>query len=222
MIKKPISKVMSESFWYSDPAQLFTSQNWMKFVPTETMKVPEALNAIVRFTVYFAGLLAILTGKTYYLLFIPVVMVGSIVVNSLYPETQTFKETFAGRDKTAPKPSNPFMNVVFTDYVDNPDRPPAPSNINASPIKEDVASAYAKTSDIFMDTADAFGRMQSIRNFTTNPATTIPNDLDAYQTFLNQHNVSRKLDSESYVAKKGSVFAYNPHEQIGVEPNIHL
>jgi hypothetical protein len=210
-----------EVFWYSDPAQLFTSQNWMKFVPTATMTVSAALNAIVRFTVYFSSLLALLTGHTFYVLFIPVVMVASIVVNGLYPETQTVQETFANNGKAVrPKPSNPFMNVLFTDYVDNPDRNPAPSNINKEPVRQEVEAAYAKTSDLYMDTTDSFGRMQSIRNFTTNPATTIPNDMDAYQTFLNQHNVSRKQDSESYVPQKGSVFEFNPREQIGVEPNI--
>lgn len=208
---------MSEQFWYYDPAHLFTPENWMKFVPTESMKVPEALNAIVRFTVYFSSLLALLTGKTYYVLFIPAVMVASIAINSIYPETQTLKETFANKGgKAMPKPSNPFMNVLMTDYVDNPDRAPAPSNVNA--MKQDLENAYSKTSEMFMDTSDTYGRMQSIRNFNTNPATTIPNDLDSYQTFLNQHNVSRKQDSESYVPKKGSVFAYNPREQVGVQP----
>ena len=74
-----------EVFWLKDPANLFTSANWTKFVPTESQTVPEALNAVVRFTVYFSVLLTLVTADTNYLLFIPVVMAGTAVVVQLFP-----------------------------------------------------------------------------------------------------------------------------------------
>jgi hypothetical protein len=46
--------------------------------------------------------------------------------------------------------------------------------------------------------------MQSARQWVSQAATTIPNDLDGFQKFLNKDNFSQKLDSESYVIAKGS------------------
>jgi len=199
-----------EVFWLQDPANLFTKQNWLRFVPTDTMTVPEALNAVVRFTVYFSSVLTMLCADTNYLLFIPIVMGATAILVRLYPETQILKETFSNRGHSSsiqsPTSSNPFMNVLFTDYVDNPQRPPAPADITSVPVKESIDEAFANTHDLFMDTSDRFTLAQSARVFNTVAATTIPNDLDGFQTFLNKDNVSRKAVSETYAVAKGSAF----------------
>lgn len=197
-----------ESFWLNDPANLFTKDTWTRFVPTETMTVPEALNAVVRFTVYFSGLMTLVSADTNYLLFIPVVMAATAVLVRLYPETQVLKETFANKDKkyASPTSANPFMNVVFTDYVDDPKRAPAPPDVTAPAVKGSIDEAFATTHDLFMDTSDKFTLAQSARQFVTQAATTIPNDLGGFQDFLNKDNVSRKEVSEGYVVAKGSVF----------------
>ena len=96
------------------------------------------------------------------------------------------------------------MNVLFTDYVDDPNRDAAPSNINHGEVKASIDEAFSKTSDLYMDTSDKYGLMQSARQWVTQASTTIPNDLEGYQKFLNQDNVSRKELSESYVVTKGS------------------
>ena len=77
-----------EIFWLEDPASLFSKDTWTRFVPTNAMTVPEALNAVVRFSVYFSLLMAAICMDSSYLLFIPVVMVTSIVLVKLFPETQ--------------------------------------------------------------------------------------------------------------------------------------
>jgi len=194
-----------ETFWLNDPANLFT--NWSRFLPTNDMTVPEALNAVVRFTIYSGLLIAVITQKTWYLLLIPIVMIGSIILVRMFPTTQVLRETFSGNAPTrfsTPKASNPFMNVLFTDYVDDPTRPSAPPDVNSPMVKQSIDEAFAKTSDLFMDTSNKYGLMQSARQFVTQASTTIPNDLDGYQKFLNKDNVSRKRDSEAYVVAKGS------------------
>jgi hypothetical protein len=170
------------------------------------MTVPEALNAVVRFTIYSSILISLITQKSWYLLLIPAVMVVSAILVRMYPETQVLREAFGNASSGAatPKASNPFMNVLFTDYVDNPDRPAAPSNINNNAVKASIDEAFAKTSDLFMDTSDKYGLAQSARMWVTQAATTIPNDLEGYQKFLNRDNVSRKEISESFVVAKGS------------------
>ena len=193
-----------ELFWLNDPANLF--KRWTRFVPTNDMTVPEALNAVVRFTIYSSILISLITQKSWYLLLIPAVMVVSAILVRMYPETQVLREAFGNASSGAatPKASNPFMNVLFTDYVDDPDRPAAPSNINNNAVKASIDEAFAKTSDLFMDTSDKYGLAQSARMWVTQAATTIPNDLEGYQKFLNRDNVSRKEISESFVVAKGS------------------
>ena len=193
-----------EKFWLDDPANLFT--NWSRFLPTNDMTVPEALNAVVRFTIYSSLLISVIVQKSWYLLLIPLVMLASVFLVKMFPTTQLLKETFSGAAPTryaTPTPSNPFMNVLFTDYVDNPARPPAP-NINDPHVKESIDEAFSKTSDLFMDTSNKYGLMQSARQWMSQASTTIPNDLDGFQKFLNRDNVSRKHDSEAYVVAKGS------------------
>ncbi len=195
-----------ETFWLNDPANLFTKDNWTYFVPTDAMTVPEALNAVTRFSIYFSFMLTIVTSNTNYLLFIPAVMLMTIFLARLYPRTQVMKETFALKGKYAsPQSNNPFMNVLFTDYVDNPERSAAPPDITNDGIKESIDEAFAETHDLFMDTTDKYALSQSARTFVTQAATTIPNDLEGFQKFLNTDNVSRKEHSETYIVAKGSM-----------------
>jgi hypothetical protein len=196
-----------EVFWLNDPANFFTKETWTHFVPTNDMTVPEALNAVVRFSIYFSFLMSFITGNANYLMFVPVVMLISVILVKVYPETQVLKEAFKNHpnDKySKPQSSNPFMNVLFTDYVDNVDRAAAPPDINSSAVKESINEAFSKTSNIFMDTSDKYTLSQSARNFVTQAATTIPNDLGSFQDFLNKDNVSRKELSEGYALAKGS------------------
>ena len=197
-----------EVFWLKDPANLFTKNNWARFVPVDTQTVPEALNSIVRFTVYFSILLTLVTADTNYLLFIPVVMAGTAIVVQMFPNTQILKETFNNVDKAVSTPSsnNPFMNVLFTDYVDNPQRPAAPPDITRPAVKESIDEAFSQTHDLFMDTSDKYTLAQSSRQFTTLASTTIPNDLEGYQDFLNKDNISGQAKTETYVIAKGSTF----------------
>ena len=198
-------RMVREIFWLKDPANLFGKDTWTRFVPVDSMTVPEALNAVVRFTVYFGILITMITGETNYLLFIPVVMAMTVALVHLYPTTQVLKESYTNKGQHAtPTSSNPFMNVLFTDYVDDVGRVPAPPNINKPSVKESINEAFSVTHDLFMDTSDKYGLAQSARQFVTQASTTIPNDLEGFQTFLNKDNVSRKAASEGYVVAKGS------------------
>jgi hypothetical protein len=197
-----------EVFWLKDPASLFGKDVWTHFVPLDTQTVPEALNAVVRFTIYFSILITLVTGETSYLLFVPIIMAMTAALVNLFPTTQVLKETFQNRgaDYSTPTSSNPFMNVLFTDYVDNPSRPAAPPDITSPALAASVNEAYSQTHDLFMDTSDKFTLAQAAGQFVTQASTTIPNDLDGFQNFLNKDNVSGKATSETYVVAKGSTF----------------
>lgn len=195
-----------ETFWMNDPMHFFTPESWSRFVPMDSMTVPEALNAVLRFTIYFSVILSLFSGKGEYILAIPAVATITVLLYKMYPETQVFKESFtnSNADYTKPTPSNPFMNPSVYDIGKNPDRPSA-APILRPDIAESVENAFAKTTEVYMDTTDRFDMAQSSRAFYTVAGSTVPNDLDAYQEFLNKGNVSSKKSSEGYAISKGII-----------------
>lgn len=195
---------MNEPFWYSDPSILFGANTWYVFVPTPTMGVPAALNAVVRFSVYLSVLLFITSLQPMYLVLIPLVMSITIFLNAWFPQakkiTESFVSSYAGEMRTRPTPDNPFMNAQLTEIMDNPNRPRA-AEVTQKDIRNEVNQAFTKTSNIYMDTTDAFDLVQSQRNFHTVPE----DDHAGFLSFLGKNARSDKLLSEGYVVAKGTV-----------------
>ena len=195
---------MSEPFWYSEPSILFNKDTWYVFVPTPTMSVPAALNAVVRFSVYLSILLLLTSMDPLYLLFVPAVMGITIFLNTWFPEakkiTEQFVSSYVGDEVTRPTPDNPFMNAQLTDIMDNPNRPPV-AQITGKEIRDEVNRAFAQTSNIYMDTTDVFDLIQSQRNFHTVPE----DDHAGFLKFLGKNARSDKMLSEGYVVAKGTV-----------------
>ncbi len=195
---------MKETFWYFDPGVLFAKDSWYRFVPTATMSVPEALNAVVRFSIYLSGLLFLSSMDPMYLLLIPLVMVATVVLNTMFPKakkmTESFVSSYMGDEKTQPTPDNPFMNAPLTDILDNPRRPPA-DDVTSLDVREKVNQAFAQTSNIYMDTTDVFDLVQAQRNFHTVPE----DDHAGLLSFLRGEDKSGKKLSEGYVVAKGTM-----------------
>ena len=213
---------MTEQIWYKDPSAVFVKENWFKFVPVATMTISEALNAVVRFTVYFVSILAVTAGETSYFAIIPVVLLATIVFDKVFPEGATlesFKIKATGRvsseSYTMPTASNPFMNVLLTEIQDNPNRGDA-APIMRRDVKQKIHEEFQKTSDIHMDTTDLFDQSQAMRTFHTMQSAKIPNDLDGFKKWLSkgidEPDFSSaaparyaKTASEGYVHAKGSM-----------------
>lgn len=193
----------TEPFWYDDPAILFDKDTWYKFVPTRRMSVAEALNAVVRFTLYFSMLLFLTSMRPLYLVFIPVVMAISLFLRSWFPQakrlTEGFVSSYVGEDETRPTPDNPFMNPQLTDIHTNNHRPPA-ADITRKDVRDEVNRAVAQTNNIFMDTTDVFDLVQSQRNFHTVPE----DDHAGLLRFLGKNAKSGKELNENYVVAKGT------------------
>ena len=213
---------MTEQIWYKDPAVLFTKESWYKFVPMINMPVPEALNAVLRFTIYFTGIMAATTGETQYFIIIPLVMIATVLFDQVLPEGTTLepfsiKTAVKGvrENLTMPTNSNPFMNVLLTEIKDDPNRPDA-APINRRDVKEKIYKSFQQTSDIYMDTSDLFDQTQAMRTFHTMQSATVPNDLDGFKKWLakgiDEPDFSSapparygKIASEGYVEAKGSM-----------------
>ena len=199
----------SETFWYYEPNIVFTQDTWSKFVPTADMPVSTALNAVVRFSVYLATLLFLSSMRPAYLLIIPLVMGVTIALNLMFPRARKIVESFGnglvvsgyvGDMETRPSDDNPFMNPHLTDILDNPNMPPA-ADVTRKDIRDEVNAAFAKTSNIYMDTTDVFDMVQAQRNFHT----VVTDDHAGLLKFLAKGQRDDKILSEGYVAAKGTV-----------------
>ena len=195
---------MSQPFWYSDPSVLFSKDTWYQFVPTPKMSVAEALNAVVRFSVYLGLLLFLTSMDVWYILIIPAVMGISILLNSAFPQakkiTEGFVSSYVGDMKTLPTEDNPFMNPSLVDIHSTPERPPA-AKVTDIEVRDTVNAAFAQTSNIYMDTSDVFDMVQAQRNFHTVPE----DDHAGLLKFLGKDSRTDKLLSEGYVVAKGTV-----------------
>lgn len=108
--------------------------------------------------------------------------------------------------------SNPFGNVLVTDYDYNPNKKPAPpafnKNINdniLSEAKKLVSEANPDQPDIanklFNDIGSELMFEQSLRPFTSNPSTTIPNDQAGFAEFCYGSMVSCKEGNQFACAR---------------------
>jgi hypothetical protein len=207
---------MKETFWYFDPGVLFGKDSWYRFVPTANMSVPEALNAVVRFSVYLSVLLFVTTMDPLYLLLVPLVMAVTVALNTVFPKakrmTESFVSSYVGSEETMPEPDNPFMNASLADINDKPSRPPA-ADVTRVDVREKVNDSFAQTSNLYMDTTDVFDLVQAQRNFHTVPE----DDHAGLLKFLRGSAPSGKELNEGYVVAKGTM-PEMPLPSIGTPP----
>jgi hypothetical protein len=109
------------------------------------------------------------------------VTTGPNIVGTSQIDTAYVPDIIGDAGRTDPTAANPFMNVLMTEFTDNPDRAPA-SNVEAAQVRSELDS-YFETMFV-SDPGDTFQRTQSQRQWVTMPSTTIPNDRDSYQNWL--------------------------------------
>lgn len=174
------------------------------------MSVDDALNSVVRFTVYLSILLFMCSMEVKYFVYVPVVMAITVALHQLYPGgakriTEQFRmgtavSGYTGSDVTLPTQDNPFMNPTLIDINENPKKPRAadPTDIK---VRDQVNQQFAQTSNVYLDTTDIFQLMTAQRNFYTVPA----DDHEGLLQFLGKGAASGKILNEGYVVAKGSM-----------------
>lgn len=189
-------------------------------MPIQSMTTTEALNSVVRFSIYSSCLLAVMTRSPSYLAAIPIVALASIALFALFPNGKQIESYFSSATKsvekfTMPSVNNPFMNVLLTDITDNPGRADAAPVGNPS-VRGAIDNAFQSTSDIYMDTSDRFDQAAAQRTFHTIQSSKVPNDQDAFLTWLakgyDEPDTSStalargaKLGSEGFTPARGSM-----------------
>jgi len=223
-------------FWGENPNVLFQSGHMLEIFPTEEMTYEQKLNAVTR-TVLLLTLIGFVMSRGVRVLAIGVVTCAAIFLLHFYHEKENAKvasrkldskEGFEGPGLAAygsgpipddvfdaPDSSNPFSNVLVTDYDYNPNKKPAPPafnhNINASILenaKQLVVNANPGQPDIadkiFKDLGEQLYFEQSLRPFHSNPATTIPNDQGAFAEFCYGSMISCKEGNKFACARNMS------------------
>jgi len=102
-----------------------------------------------------------------------------------------------------PTSQNPFDNVMLTDYDYNPNKKPAPPSFNKNINEQILSSAKQLVQEANPDQPDIADKLfnslgdnlvfeQSLRQFNSNPSTTIPNDSNAFAQFCYGSAISSK------------------------------
>jgi len=179
------------SFWVKDPTILF-NQNYIKQIwPYSYLTYEEKLNAVTRFVILISILGYMLLNRII-IIILGLILIGCIVL--LYKKKDGFfSPTLTPFLNPEIEQNNPFGNVMMNDYKYNPHKKPVVGeytpdvehDINTK-IKDFIVQENNDNnaiSNIFNNVGDQFGFEQSLRQFYTNPSTTIPNKQDDFLKF---------------------------------------
>lgn len=181
-----------ERIWYDDVRGFMRDDRLSRFLPEPGAPLAEQLNSIMRFSLYYA-LVLIIVKRSYAAAYVPIIagLVTWMLYSSDIASRATRREHLAanglavdrrtGRPCTAPTRSNPFMNVLMSDYKTRPDRPQA-CDIRDSSVARSADALHSH--NLYRDSDDVFGRRTSSRPFYTTPGTTIPNDQAGFASWL--------------------------------------
>lgn len=186
-------------FWLYNPMILFKKEYLAQLYPNENQTFVEKLNAISRLIILLT-ILGFVVSRAIKILISGAVALGVLALFFISNERTKVneklkKEAFTSADPavyketkqqfTVPTATNPMMNVLLTDYVDTPNRKQAAPSFNPAVEQEiiEVAKDKAVNPRIFKDLGDNLAYETSLRNFHTNPSTTIPNDQKAFADY---------------------------------------
>ena len=200
----------------------------MEFFPIDSMTYEQKLNAITR-TILVLTTIGLIVSQSPRILIVSVITIFAIFILHYYHQKEKVKD--AGKKHaletmenfqnptmdylkeqnidpssdifSPPDSSNPFSNVLISDYEHNPDKMPAPPAFNTNVGNEILKQAKQLVSEanpgqpdisdkLFKDLGEQLVFEQSLRSFNSNPSTTIPNDQGAFADFCYGSMVSCK------------------------------
>lgn len=243
-IPKKRKKHVDVAFWSTNPNVLFQREYSMELFPIDSMTYEQKLNAVTR-TVLVLTIVGLIVAQNSRIIVVSGITLFAIFILHYYHQKEKVKENqkkatldakegfqSATMDFLAsenintsdaalagifeqPDSSNPFSNVLMTDYEDNPDKKPAmPSfnnNVNQEILnqaKQLVIEANPEQPDIADKLFKGLGEQlvfeQSLRQFNSNPSTTIPNDQGAFADFCYGSMVSCKEGNDFACARNFS------------------
>lgn len=224
-------------FWSENPNVLFQQKYIYEFYPVESMSYSQKLNAITRTVILLILSLFLYTNNSRILIIGIITFLAIYILHYFHEKEKEKRESKRDADKgkenfanpaidymkennmpiptdvfDEPDSSNPFGNVLVTDYDYNPDKKPAPPAYNKIVGDKILDQAKKFVSDANPDHPNIaeklFGDMgsnlefeQSLRPFTSNANTMIPNDQGAFAEFCYGSMISCKEGNEFACAR---------------------
>jgi len=204
---------MTTPLWLNDPRILLNREKITELWPTSMMTKNDKLNAVARLVFLLTAVGFITTGG------LSIIVSGIITLGliALYSGNTNLskKEGFDNKplntkNFTMPSKTNTLMNVLMTDYMDDPKRKRAAPAYNHT-IERDIVK---KTEDgiisnfdddsikerLFRDLGDDFDLDQSVRPFYATANTQIPSDQNAFTKFCYGDMVSCRDEATNSIA----------------------
>jgi len=174
------------SFWTQNPSILFNSNYITQIWPYSYMNKDSKFNAMTRFVILLS-LFGYMCFNRILILILGIILIGVIVL--IYNQNKegygnSYYKTYDTVDIDI-KENNPFNNVLMTDYKFDVQKKEAPldytpeleNKINEK-TKQSILEQNKDNADMiymFSDNKTNFEFEQSMRQFNSNPSTTIPN-----------------------------------------------
>ncbi len=166
----------TDPFWLKDYSIIWQQDRLTEFIPMDSLSYAEKLNAILRFSIYSAIAIIIYRQQPIILLF-PIFVAGLTLYIYKYNYRQNIGLNSREKKCTESTITNPFMNVLISDYMENPNRPPACDESDGKIDNNFRRNLYRNSFD------DVYGKEQSRRQFYTMPVTDI--EQSGYSNYIN-------------------------------------
>jgi hypothetical protein len=169
---------MNDPIWYQNLEVLFANNRLVEFVIIDEMNFDEKLNAILRFSIY-ASIILFAYKRDFRTLLFPVFVAGMTMYMSKF-RTRDVENYNPPPKCQMPTLKNPYMNTLISDYVDNPNRPPA-CDINDPSVQAQVDKFMNHNQ--YRNANDLYDENNFNRQFNTNPVTSVTQE--EYDQFVN-------------------------------------
>jgi len=219
---------MTTAFWLNNPSILLKQSDISELFPTETMTSEQKLNAITRLVILLTLLGYLITRREKFLITGVITLVVIVILYfiqsqknknkdvegfTLGPDAfKLSKNNFIEPTNTNTKPTitNPAMNVLLTEIVDNPQRNPAElayePAVDADINKQTIDMVKKNFNDpnidqrLFKDLGDSYTFDQSMRTWYATANTQIPNDQGSFAEFCYGDMISCRDETNNEMA----------------------
>lgn len=188
------------TLWIHDYTILFQKDK-LQFWPTDDMTGDDKLNAISRFVILLSLLGFVLTQSVrFFWIGIATLFIIVMYHNASYANTEAFTQKVTTR--TVPTEKNPLMNVLLPEINGNPNRGKALAYTPKTEKK--IMEKVKKGLDprIYRGTNNELDLEYSMRQFYTNPSTTVPNNQEEFANFCYGDMISAKEGNEIALSRQ--------------------
>ena len=182
---------MDTNVWFNDPTQLFKSDRILAFWPTSQQDPVTRINATTRFIIYAACLIYLIKRDVRVFALAGMVLFVIFILHKNDMIKQPFGRPVDSLDQsynpTCQRPTfdNPMGNVLLSDYIDQPNRPPACdySTVRNS-VKYHLDDTIPYDGGRSRTAMPEFQRNAAARQFVSTSVSTIPGDQTGFAEWL--------------------------------------